>query len=129
MEKTLSFLPSGVMVTKAMEAADALEKRDISARVVNISTIKPLDVAALKMYCKGMKGVVTAEEHSIYGGLGSAICEALSSEKIPIEGSWVLTMRLVCLRKTMRVLLQRSTTLTADAYRKKSGICDYVLNG
>lgn len=76
---------TGVMVSQAMAAAQLLEKEGISIRVVNISTIKPLDVAALKGYCQGMKGVVTAEEHNIYGGMGSAVCEALSSSRLPIE--------------------------------------------
>ena len=76
---------TGVMVSRALQAAVELENEGVSLRVVNVSTIKPLDIAALKGYCAGMKGVVTAEEHSIYGGLGSAICEALSAEKIAIE--------------------------------------------
>ena len=76
---------TGVMVSQAVEAAENLEKEKISVRVVNVSTIKPLDVKALKECCAGVKGVVTSEEHSVYGGLGSAICEALSSERLPVE--------------------------------------------
>jgi transketolase len=76
---------TGVMVSLAIKAAENLEKENISVRVVNVSTIKPLNVKALKEYCAGVKGVVTSEEHSIYGGLGSAICEALSSERLPVE--------------------------------------------
>ena len=76
---------TGVMVSLAVKAAEYLEKEKISVRVVNVSTIKPMDVKALKGYCASVKGVVTTEEHSIYGGLGSAICEALSTERLPIE--------------------------------------------
>lgn len=76
---------TGVMVSHAVQAAESLRKGGISLRVVNISTIKPLDTAALLRHCEGMKGVVTAEEHSIYGGLGSAVCEALSTSRLPIE--------------------------------------------
>lgn len=76
---------SGVMVSQAMKAAEILAAEGISLRVVNISTIKPLDVEALKGFCKGMKGVVTAEEHSVIGGMGSAVCEALSGSRLPIE--------------------------------------------
>ena len=75
---------SGIMVSHALMAAQALESAGISLRVVNVSTIKPLDAQAVKNYCKGMKGVVTAEEHNIYGGLGSAILEALSTVRIPV---------------------------------------------
>ena len=76
---------TGVMVSAALDAAAILEREGVSARVVNVSTIKPLDVDALKAFCKGVRGAVTAEEHSIFGGLGSAVSEALSGEMIPIE--------------------------------------------
>ncbi len=76
---------TGVMVSMALAAADTLSDEGISVRVVNVSTIKPLDKEAVKAYCTGMKAVLTAEEHSIYCGLGSAICEALSRKCIPIE--------------------------------------------
>ncbi len=76
---------TGVMVSKACLAAEQMEKQGVSVRVVNVSTIKPLDIEVLKRYCQGAQGVVTAEEHSVIGGLGSAVCEALASEKITIE--------------------------------------------
>lgn len=75
---------TGVMVSKAIEAAELLEKAGVSLRVVNVSTIKPLNVEALQTFCEGVRGVVTAEEHSVIGGLGSAICEALSMSALPI---------------------------------------------
>jgi transketolase len=68
---------NGVMVSKALEAARSLEAQGISAKVVNVSTVKPLDRQAVIDCTKGFKGVVTAEEHSVIGGLGSAITEAL----------------------------------------------------
>lgn len=76
---------AGVMVTQAVRAARLLEKENISLRVVNVSTIKPLDSQALLAHCQGVQGVVTAEEHSVIGGLGSAVCEALSASRLPIE--------------------------------------------
>ena len=76
---------NGVMVSKALEAAEQLEQEGISVRVVNVSTIKPLDEEALKGYCAGMKGVVTAEEHNVHCGLGSAVAEALRMQRLPIE--------------------------------------------
>jgi transketolase len=75
---------AGIMVSHALMAAEALACEGISLRVVNVSTIKPLNVQAVKDYCKGMRGAVTAEEHSIYGGLGSAILEALAPVRIPV---------------------------------------------
>jgi len=76
---------TGIMVSMALEAADSLEKEGISARVVNVSTIKPLDREQAVALSKGMKAVVTAEEHSVIGGLGSAIAEALRREGKKIE--------------------------------------------
>jgi transketolase len=72
---------NGVMVSKAIEAAETLEKEGISVKVVNVSTVKPLDQQAVINCTKGFKGVVTAEEHSIIGGLGGAIAEALRGVK------------------------------------------------
>ncbi len=74
----------GVMVVKALEAAKALEGK-ISVKVVNVNSIKPLDAQAVKEIAKSVKGCVTAEEHSIIGGLGSAIAETLRLERVPIE--------------------------------------------
>ena len=74
----------GIMVGKALEAAEKL-KDEISVKVVNVSTIKPLNKELLAGLAKDCKGVVTAEEHSVIGGLGSAVAEALCKECKPIE--------------------------------------------
>jgi transketolase len=68
---------SGVMVSRALEAADKLASDGISTRVVDIATIKPLDRSTVIGYAAGVDAIVTAEEHSVIGGLGSAIVEAL----------------------------------------------------
>lgn len=80
----IAVLATGVMVEKALEAAHTLKDK-ISVRVVNVSTIKPLHTAAVKEVIAGCKGVVTAEEHSVIGGLGSAVSECLRLERIPID--------------------------------------------
>ncbi|MCD8362442.1 MAG: transketolase family protein [Lachnospiraceae bacterium] len=74
----------GIMVGKALEAAEKLAGK-ISVKVVNVSTIKPLNKEMVCELAKGCKGVVTAEEHSVIGGLGGAIAEALCKECKPIE--------------------------------------------
>jgi len=74
----------GIMALKALEAAEAL-KDEISVKVVNVSTIKPLNDEMIISLAKGCKGVVTAEEHNVIGGLGSAIAEALRRQCLPIE--------------------------------------------
>jgi transketolase len=71
---------TGVMVSKALEAAEMLKKDNIDLKVMNVSTIKPLDRKAVIAAAKGMKGIVTAEESSVIGGLGSAVLEALRME-------------------------------------------------
>ena len=77
---------TGLMVSKALEAATALASEGISARVINISTLKPLDRAAVVCYAAGVEAIVTAEEHSLIGGLGSAVVEALRSvPHAPVE--------------------------------------------
>lgn len=69
-------------MASALDAAKALESEGISAEVINICTIKPIDEELLIASAKKTGKVVTAEEHSIIGGLGSAVAEVLS-EKLP----------------------------------------------
>ncbi len=76
----VTIIATGIMVSKALEAAEALSKENIEATVVNISTIKPLDTEMIVSLSKKTGKVVTAEEHSIIGGLGSAVAEVLSEE-------------------------------------------------
>ncbi|MCL2166156.1 MAG: transketolase [Clostridiales bacterium] len=73
----------GVMVGAALEAADALAAEGVSARVLNVSCIKPLDTATLIAAAKETGAVVTCEEHNVLGGLGAAVAEALS-ETCPV---------------------------------------------
>ena len=61
---------NGYMVYKALGAAEQLQQQGISLRVVNVSTLKPIDEAKVKELAAGVRGVVTIEEHSVYGGLG-----------------------------------------------------------
>lgn len=74
----------GIMLTKALEAAKTLEGV-VSVKVVNVSTIKPLNKEFIVEAAKECRGVVTAEEHSVIGGLGSAVAEALCKACKPIE--------------------------------------------
>jgi transketolase len=77
---------SGVMASKALEAAEALSGEGIGVKVVNLSTIKPMNAAAVIEAAAGAKGIVTAEESNIVGGFGSAVLEALRAEKHgPVE--------------------------------------------
>jgi len=75
----------GIMVSRAIEAADAMAKQGLAPRVVNVSTLKPVDEDALRATAAGMKGIVTAEEHSLIGGLGSLVAETFRASGIPIH--------------------------------------------
>ena len=70
---------TGFMVHQSLEAAKLLAAEGIGAKVVNVGTIKPLDVEGVIAAAKGMKGAITVEEASVIGGLGSAVCEALAA--------------------------------------------------
>jgi transketolase len=75
----------GQMVSLSLEAADIVAKEGIAVRVVNVSTLKPVDEAALRAQAEGMKGMVTAEEHSLIGGLASLIGYVFRGSGLPME--------------------------------------------
>lgn len=76
--KDMTIVATGLMVNEARIAADTLEKEGISARVINIHTIKPLDKDIICKAAKETGVIVTAEEHSVIGGLGSAVADAVT---------------------------------------------------
>lgn len=76
--KDVTIVATGLMVNEARIAADTLEKEGISARVINIHTIKPLDKEIICKAANETGVIVTAEEHSIIGGLGSAVADAVT---------------------------------------------------
>jgi transketolase len=82
----LTIVATGYMLIKALEAAEILSAKGIKARVVNIHTIKPIDRELLMACAQETGAIVTAEEHNVYGGLGSAVAEALATScPVPIE--------------------------------------------
>ena len=83
--KDIAIFANGIMVSMALAAAVKLAKIGISVKVLNVPTVKPLDVEGVIKEARGCRGVVTAEEHSIIGGLGSAISEALNKTPVPLE--------------------------------------------
>lgn len=80
----VTIVATGGCVSVSLEAAEKLAKDNICAEVINIHTIKPLDEELLISSARKTGMVVTAEEHSVIGGLGSAVCDALS-EKLPVK--------------------------------------------
>ncbi len=76
--RDVTIIANGIMVAKALEAAKMLENEGISARVIDMHTIKPLDEELVLKAAQETGCIVTTEEHSIVGGLGGAVCEYLS---------------------------------------------------
>lgn len=83
--KDVTIVATGICVGNALEAAEKLAEEGVSAEVINICTIKPLDEEVIINSAKKTGKVVTAEEHSVIGGLGSAVCDALcKSYPVPV---------------------------------------------
>ena len=91
--KDVTIVGTGLMVGESLEAAELLANEGISARVINLHTIKPLDGEILLSAAQETGALVTAEEHSVIGGLGGAVSEYLSE---------------VCPVPVLRVRAQRS---------------------
>ena len=84
--KDVAIIANGAMVYEAMEAAKALAKEGIEALVINLHTVKPLDVDAVCAAAEKTGCIVTAEEHQVHGGMGSAVAEVLGAHcPVPIE--------------------------------------------
>jgi len=82
----VTIVACGIMVARALEAAETLAGENVDAAVLNLSTIKPIDTEALTEAAKATGAIVTAEEHQIHGGMGSAVAEALAGTcPVPIE--------------------------------------------
>jgi transketolase len=79
--KDLTIVATGVMVVRALQAAQKLEGMGINARVIDMHTIKPLDKEVLLKAAAETKGIITMEEHNVIGGLGSAVAEAVTEER------------------------------------------------
>ena len=80
--KDVAIIANGLMVYEAIVAAEELAKEGISARVINMATIKPLDEEMVLAAAADCGKIITCEEHSIIGGLGEAVCSVLA-EKLP----------------------------------------------
>jgi transketolase len=81
----VAIFATGLLVAKALEARSVLRQIQVSARVINVSTLKPLEADSVLHEVEGVKCVLTAEEHTVIGGLGSAVAEALRRKPLPLE--------------------------------------------
>ena len=85
----VTVIACGLLVHKAMEAAEALEKEGVSVRVVDMYSIKPIDEELIIRCAKETGALVVAEEHNIYGGLGSAVSEVLAHAGVGVPTEFV----------------------------------------
>lgn len=86
--KDATIIAAGIMVAKALEAADALARQNIDCRVVNMHTLKPLDETAIVKAASETRAIVVAEEHLAQGGLGSRVAQVVAREE-PVPMSFV----------------------------------------
>lgn len=77
----VTIVATGLMVERALQAAELLKADGINARVINIHTIKPLDEEIILAAAEQTGAIVVAEEHSVIGGLGSAVCDLLAEKR------------------------------------------------
>jgi transketolase len=73
--KDVAIISSGMMTPRALKAVELLEKQGISARLLHMPTIKPIDIDAICDAAESIGAIVTVENHSVIGGLGGAVCE------------------------------------------------------
>ncbi|MBI3616465.1 MAG: transketolase family protein [Candidatus Omnitrophica bacterium] len=84
--RDVTVIANGLLVYEALAAAEELQASGVSAAVVDLHTVKPLDEALIAAQAKGTGAIVTAEEHQIWGGLGSAVARAVArSHPVPME--------------------------------------------
>ncbi|MHB9154642.1 MAG: transketolase family protein [Endomicrobiales bacterium] len=84
--KDVALLACGTMVYESLSAAEMLAKKGVSARVVNVHTIKPIDEETIAKAARECGAIVTAEEHQVFGGFGSAVAEVLVKKSpVPVE--------------------------------------------
>jgi transketolase len=82
----LAILCNGLMISRSLQAADLLAQKGIEARVIEVHTLKPLDREAVLKAARETRALVTVEEHSVIGGLGGAVSEAVSEEyPVPVK--------------------------------------------
>jgi transketolase len=82
----LTLIANGVMVARALEAAELLAAESVQARVLNMATVRPLDEAAVLAAAAETGRIVTVEEHTIYGGLGGAVAElVVTNRPVPMR--------------------------------------------
>jgi transketolase len=124
----IAIIACGVMVYEALVAAEELESKGISARVINMHTLKPLDEEVIIAAAQECGAIVTAEEHQIYGGLGSAVAQVVSRE-CPVPVDYVAVMDRFGESGKPDELLDAFGLRSADIVKKANRILKMKLDG
>lgn len=121
----ITLVATGLMVNEALQAADMLAAKGISARVINIHTIKPLDTELIAAAAKETGCIVTCEEHSIIGGLGSAVAECTAEHcpvpvyRVGVKDTYGHSGPAVELLKEFGLCAENIAAVAADAFSRK----------
>ena len=86
---SISIISCGVMTNRAVKAYKMLKEKKILVNIINMSSIKPLDEKLIIRFCKKTKNIITAEDHNIYGGLGSAVAEVITKNNISVKQTFI----------------------------------------
>ena len=118
----VAVIANGLMVYEAMEAAEQLAESGISAMVINMATIKPLDEALVLEAAKKCGRVITCEEHSVIGGLGEAVCSCLG-ESFPVPVRRIGVRDVFGRSGPAKELLKRYCLSSEDIVRTAQNLC------
>jgi transketolase len=121
----ITIIALGLMVSESLKAAKLLKSKGISARVVNMSTVKPIDEDLIISCARETGAIVTAEEHSTIGGLGSAVCEVIS-KNCPVPVKMIGIQDIFCMSGTGNELLDFYGLRAADIARASENILGSV---
>lgn len=127
--KDATIIACGLMVYEALQAAELLKKENIDARVINLHTIKPIDEEMIIKAAKETGAVVTAEEHTVHGGMGSAVAEVLIQhcfipmKMIGVENSFGQSGEPQELMKEFNLTAEDIAKAVKEVLKKKIG-CD-----
>jgi transketolase len=121
----ITIIALGLMVSESLKAAKLLKSKGISARVVNMSTVKPIDEDLIISCARETGAIVTAEEHSTIGGLGSAVCEVIS-KNCPVPVKMIGIQDTFCMSGTGNELLDFYGLRAADIARASEDVLGSV---
>lgn len=124
----ISLLAVGMMVWESLKAAEILEQEGISARVINVRTVKPIDLDAIRQAAEQTRAIVTAEDHNCFGGLGGAVAEALV-KTVPVPMEQVALQDTFAESGPCDMLLKKYGLVSSEIVKKAKRCMDRKIKG